>query len=376
MSHVQFALTLTGVNQTEALNKIIELTYSHEIKYILYAHDESAQDNKHIHLYIVLPKRKSVMQVHALLEEISTSIQYLQAVKHKKGYIQYIANKKQAGHEVNCEGDVPAVVKHSIRNGGTLKGFNNTDDDVTCEYKLANDMYTSREEAIQDFKQRSSNAWTYKQSAVIAAINRIFPPAPRHIKYTLSDFTIPELDFSNNKTKILVGPTNIGKTQFACAHFKNPLVITNKQDWANYNSDVHDGAVIDDMTFTKNNPVEMLHKLDMREPSSIRVLYGNVTVPAGFKRIFTCNSEELFWPENAAAETMEAYRTRCEVIHLLGGTKLFGSEKCTIKRKVPEKSTLYETFGITKFSDESEEEFQAKKLRHNEDNGNSSQESI
>lgn len=370
--YYQYAITLTGTKQEAAIDFLKEVS---NIKYMLYADDTSDADNKHKHIYVVLTKRWSINQISIALKNISDSIAYCKNVINKKGYVTYIQGKKNQGHDVSSWGEVPPHAAHVLETGRS-DSFSDKSGDVTCTYKLCNDKYTTREEAIEDFKQRASSDWVFRNAAVMAAINRVFPVAVRTQKYTLNQFNAPRLDFSNNKTKIIVGPTNIGKTQYACAHFDNPLVITQKEDWSKYNPDVHDGAVIDDMTFCKNNPVTMLHTIDMREPATFRVLYGVVVVPAGFPRIFTCNSEDLFWPENAAPETMEAYHTRSEVIHFVDGYKLHGSqtEWGSIKPTAPQKKAVVEKlydlpggFFRKRSSDETEEEYISTKRRHIED---------
>lgn len=335
----QWALTLTGVHQDAALEGIKVLPI---VEYILYAHDTSAEDNNHIHVFLRTTKRVSVVQLKTELKDYMQSIQYIDQVKSSVGYRNYIMDKHANGFTVDAHGNIPPIVHAALSSAtGSTKGFDNKTNQMSCDYKLANGLYKNRDEAIADYKERSSQAWIFRNPAVMSAINRLYPACDRKRKFELCDYNYPPLDFSNNKTKILVGPTNMGKTQYAIAHFKHPLVVTNKQGWAAYDPDLHDGAVVDDMTFNKNNPVEMLHMLDMREPATLRILYGIVTIPAEFPRIFTCNHESLFWPENAAPATMEAYKTRSEVITFPFNIKLYGGQ--TKKLKITEPKLQLQT---------------------------------
>lgn len=306
----QYAVTLTGPEQ-EAHAETIKAMIGSKIQYLLMANDISANDNVHIHLHIRWLTRLSPEAARAALEPVKQSVQYCEPVKHTSGYTKYITDKKAQGMTVKAYGDIPMSLQCTTGDNGerTINGK-----EQSCEYKLTNGVYATRDEAIEDFKLRASNAWTYKNAAVMAAINREFPIGKRSVIYKLSDFTHPPLDFSNEKTKVLVGPSGKGKTAFACAHFDNPLIVTQKQDWAKYKPEIYDGAVVDDMPFTKIHPVEMNHILEMREATTIRVLYGVVELPAKFRRIFTTNKESLFWPEQPEIETIKAWKNRSEVV--------------------------------------------------------------
>lgn len=326
---VQWALTLTGSDQEQSLAAIKVLPV---VDYVLFVRDTSDKDNDHIHVYLHLHKRMSLQQMEEAVKTcFPNAIQYMEPIKSRKGYQEYIMNKKHLGLEVDAFGNIPPIVKMALTSpSGSTKGFDNATQEQSCAFKLANQVYHSREEAILDFKQRASSDWVFRNAAVMASINRLYPIKNGKRRYELDNYNFPPLDFSNNKTKLLVGPTNIGKTQYALAHFQHPLVVTNREGWSKFEPDFHDGAVIDDMTFTKNNPIEMLHLLDMREPMSQRVLFGNITIPCGFPRIFTTNHESLFWPETARNETIAAYKTRCEVVRFPYDTKLYGGKKAKL----------------------------------------------
>lgn len=111
-------------------------------------------------------------------------------------------------------------------------------------------------------------------------------------KYTLADFDHPPLDLS--KTVVLYGPTGIGKTEFALAHFKSPLLVRHLDRLSDLDPTTHDGIVFDDMSFT-HFPVESrIHLCDMDRPSDIHIRYVIAHIPAGMKRIFTHNTGDVF----------------------------------------------------------------------------------
>ncbi|XP_024881436.1 uncharacterized protein LOC112460799 [Temnothorax curvispinosus] len=65
--------------------------------------------------------------------------------------------------------------------------------------------------------------------------------------YEAKDFAEPLFNLPDHKTTIFVGPTRIGKTQFALAHFANLIIIRGKQDWLRFNPDKTDGIVLDNI---------------------------------------------------------------------------------------------------------------------------------
>ena len=118
-------------------------------------------------------------------------------------------------------------------------------------------------------------------------------------KYTSDSFLIPLQDTGENI--LLSGPSNTGKTHYASAHFKSPLVCSHIDDLKKLTPD-HDGVVFDDMSF-KHWPVEsVIHLLDREFNRSLNVRYGTVFIRAGLPKIFTHNTKNPFY-EEATIET-------------------------------------------------------------------------
>jgi len=113
---------------------------------------------------------------------------------------------------------------------------------------------------------------------------------PCLVKYTFKDFKAPPQKFPTNKCLVFIGPTQIGKTQFAKSHFNTPLMVRHKDDLKLFDADIHDGIVFDDMDFNHWPATAVIHLLDMEEDSSIDVKHGTAIIPAGTRRIFTCNT--------------------------------------------------------------------------------------
>lgn len=108
------------------------------------------------------------------------------------------------------------------------------------------------------------------------------------VEIVYTEFNTPFIDLDEHPVVSIVGPSGIGKTQYAKAHFKNPLLVRHIDDLKNFTD--HDGIVFDDMDFTHWPPTSQIHLTDVEENSSINVKYGTALIPRGTKRIFTCNT--------------------------------------------------------------------------------------
>jgi len=141
----------------------------------------------------------------------------------------------------------------------------------------------------------------YHQGIMRAKLHLAVPE--RVGEYTLADYPIwGEIkDFS--KSIVLMGPPDIGKTEYAACHFKNPLLVSEIDQLLDFDKDLHDGIVFDDMDFksTKfiNNRSLQICLTDNKMPRAIRCRYRSPIIPKGTKKIFTCNEWCVDWQEYA-----------------------------------------------------------------------------
>jgi len=110
---------------------------------------------------------------------------------------------------------------------------------------------------------------------------------------------------------IVIGPSGINKSQFAKAHFEpgKVLVCSNIDDLKRYNKDVHEGIIFDDMDFLHYPRTSQIHLVDQDENRTIHNRFVDAMIPAGTKKIFTCN-------EMCVAIDDPAIKRRVQVLRL------------------------------------------------------------
>lgn len=111
--------------------------------------------------------------------------------------------------------------------------------------------------------------------------------------FKMEDFPNWEPITDWSKTHVLCGAAGIGKTEWACAHFANPLLVTELDQLLEFDENEHDGIVFDDIDFkaTKQNNTRQLQisLTDQTMPRAIRCRYRSPVIPKHTKKIFTCN---------------------------------------------------------------------------------------
>lgn len=116
---------------------------------------------------------------------------------------------------------------------------------------------------------------------------KLNPPKfkPEQFKMALEDLTTAVL---------FCGNSDVGKTQFAKAHFKNPHLVSQNEGMKNFDPAYHDGIIFDDMCFKTWSYYDVVHLLDMDFDRTIPCKYGSYTIPANTKKIFTSQQPDIF----------------------------------------------------------------------------------
>lgn len=169
----------------------------------------------------------------------------------------------------------------------------------------------ARKQASDILREQAPIDFFYKQSSIETQLKSMFPTPFKHL-YTLNEYIKSPLIFTPGKKGmiyVLHGPTNTGKTGFACAHFKNPAIISMSNDVDQINR-FTDGLVIDDMLFRQYNASTLIHLCDSEYERHFNIKYSIAKIPPGMPKIFTCNSLEMWWPERMDEATKDAVRSR------------------------------------------------------------------
>lgn len=112
-------------------------------------------------------------------------------------------------------------------------------------------------------------------------------------KADYTEFTRPFLELPDEGCfYVLWGASGIGKTEFACAHFKDPLKIEHIEDFKKYDPSRHDGIVIDDMEFDHIPRTACIHLTDQAKWRTLHMRYLNWVKPKHLKILLTTNNYE------------------------------------------------------------------------------------
>lgn len=88
---------------------------------------------------------------------------------------------------------------------------------------------------------------------------------------------------------ILTGPTNVGKTSLAKALLPRALFIRHLDRLREFDPDLYDGVILDDMAFAHLHREAQIALVDCGDDTDIHIRYTVAQLPAGTPRIFTTN---------------------------------------------------------------------------------------
>lgn len=104
------------------------------------------------------------------------------------------------------------------------------------------------------------------------------------------------------KNVVLIGPSQVGKSQYARAHFKNPLFLRHMDKLLEFNPRKHDGIIFDDMDFKHMPRTAQIHLTDWNDPSEIHIRYNYAKIPRNTRKIFCCNEYPFIYDQHNAIE--------------------------------------------------------------------------
>lgn len=155
----------------------------------------------------------------------------------------------------------------------------------------------------------------YKGIELLAAKTK---PKTQACAYATDSFRMKHHEFTDGKYSVIFqGEPGTGKTQFALSHFNHALCVTHMDDLRQFDPEVHDGIVFDDMDFNHLPRSTQIFLADADIARTIHCRYENAVIPPKTKKIFTTNLESLCFScdDGAIKRRLTIYR--------FGGAKLY-----------------------------------------------------
>ena len=124
-------------------------------------------------------------------------------------------------------------------------------------------------------------------------------PAPFDHNYSRDQFkplALPaEFVSRQHGTLQIYGGVGLGKTEWACAQFDNPLLVTTRDGLRGFKPGVHDGIVLDKMLFNDWTVTDAEALTDWTQPAQIKCRYHFANIPKRTVKIVVTNRKDA-WP--------------------------------------------------------------------------------
>lgn len=259
-------------------------------KYRIQGYEVGAEGTPHIQGYVHFIKEKRFSALKKLCDEAhwekakGTSYQNFIYCSKDKDYDEFGSRPRPTKKECNEE-------------------------DITFAEALAANTVT---EGIRIVKEKRPRDYCLHGDSIERNLKRHKQPIFQH-KFKADDFNIGLQPV--NKSTLIYGESNTGKTHYACAHFSRPLVCSHIDDLRDLSPD-NDGIIFDDMSFKHWPPESIIHLLDTDFDRSINVRYGTITIPARTRKIFTHNTDNPFYCSAIQEQQREAIERRYTSVHV------------------------------------------------------------
>lgn len=277
---------------------IEKLKLDSAFKYVIGQQEDNSCGNKHYQLAVGF---KTQQRVGTLTTRYQCG--NWQPTKKLDALVEYVTNenKRVPDTEIICFGLPPT-------RGQSSMSFNSVFSHV---WKHEQMDFKGAIEYLQDHMEPADYARNKKW--IMSSLRTRFYKCESK-KYTLDQFNVKPIPREKfKKLVVVVGPPNIGKTQFLLAHFENPLMVTHLQDYSNLTLD-NDAIVIDDPHSHKWQPKTLLDLANMERSVTFDVKYSIAVGNIGIPRVIISNSIDLVFPKNMDDKTFDAISTRIEVI--------------------------------------------------------------
>lgn len=275
---------------------------STKVKYAVYQLELGSTGGLlHVQGYLVLKRSRRMVWVKAMLGEVFQAADkaHLEPARGNHAQARDYCRKldgrlggpwEPLGPGEDCGSGVRTdlnSVREKLDSGVSLSTIAKEDFGAWCRYRSAFQEYQAMKRAERDV-----------------------------VQYSINDFNKEALDWSETFAWLIVGPTNMGKTGYAMANFKKPLLVSDVETLKALDPKVHDGIVFDDMSFNHWPAQAIIHLLDGDYDREIRCRYFNAVIPKGFRRIFTHNSDTCLMPKEAQEGQTSAILRRYKTMYV------------------------------------------------------------
>lgn len=274
LSMARFNYMFTYNNYTEEGEEKVKKWLTDNCKYAVFGHEVApTTGTPHLQGYLSLQKKKTIKSLQKIFKKLDIGL----AIKNADG--SATSNRKYCSKDGNfweC-GEI------------NITGHTTVSQDQAFQEALLAPTYDA---AINIIKTKRPRDYILHSDQIERSLRKCIKSPYVHT-YELGMFKAAPIEW-NNKAILLWGATNTGKTQFALANFKNPLLVRHLDKLSELTSD-HDGIVFDDIDLKNRPPNSVIHLLDWDLESSIHIRYKVATIPRQMKKIFTSNLENPFY---------------------------------------------------------------------------------
>ena len=275
--------------------------------------DPNRRRHKHFYLHYLIPVNHRDARYCTYFDMLGHNGRVLHP------HIQGVGPKKE---------DRSAVIYYTQKDRLYISSLNlrNFDAEATsARWSLEMNQAQTVEEGMRHLQEHHPEVYYLHAGRVRAGLEtRIGESEPS--MYSLADFTEPAFTahLLGTKAIVLQGAAHVGKTQFALAHFRCPLLVSEMDD-LKLLGPRNDGIVFDQMRFThpedrrKLNLTadEIIRLVDVETSRSIGARYANARIRRGLPRIFTTNRRvtagEPIFPSGCNMQEQEGIDSRLAV---------------------------------------------------------------
>lgn len=97
-----------------------------------------------------------------------------------------------------------------------------------------------------------------------------------------------------SRSQLLWGEPGIGKTEYARSLLPKALFVSHKDMLVDYDPEIYEGIIFDDMSFTHEPRSSQIHLVDQDNERSIHCRYQCALIPAHTKKLFLSNIRDIF----------------------------------------------------------------------------------